>query len=88
MSLGYSTTLVRANGLAKQQLLGVRLGRVCIESGVSVARVAGHLGVSRQTVYNWFAGRRAPQKILTPAVQALLHTISNTLETAAKTASE
>lgn len=88
MSLGYSTLLIRANGFANQQLLGVRLGRACIEGNYSVTRVAKHLGVSRQTVYNWFVGNYSPQKILLPAVQTLLHTINNTLETAANPASE
>jgi transposase len=41
--------------------LGVALGRVAIRNGISVAHIAVKLGVSRQTVYNWFVGAHDPK---------------------------
>lgn len=61
MSVGYSLKLVHMNNEASDDLLGVRLGRVCINNDVPVIDVANRLGVSRQTVYNWFCGAKAPQ---------------------------
>jgi len=37
--------------------LGNRLGRWCIYHDFSVVRVSKALGVTRQTVYNWFLGK-------------------------------
>jgi len=61
MSYGYSNRLIELNKKADDHLLGVQLGRVCIERDVPVSDVAVHLGVSRQTVYNWFCGANAPR---------------------------
>jgi DNA-binding XRE family transcriptional regulator len=72
MGYGYSLRLIELNKRADRRLLGVRLGRVCIKHNISVADVASTLGVSRQTVYNWFIGGSNPQKTMTPSVQALL----------------
>lgn len=36
--------------------LGNQLGRWCVHRDFSVVRVAKALGVTRQTVYNWFMG--------------------------------
>lgn len=72
MGYGYSLRLIELNKQADRRLLGVRLGRVCLKHDISVADVASTLGVSRQTVYNWFIGETNPQKTIAPAVQALL----------------
>ena len=61
MSYGYSNRLIELNKKADDTLLGVQLGRVCIERDVPVSDVAVHLGVSRQTIYNWFCGVNAPR---------------------------
>ena len=61
MSYGYSNRLIELNREADDRLLGVRLGRVCIENDVPVSEVSYKLGVSRQTVYNWFCGANAPR---------------------------
>jgi len=61
MSYGYSKRLVQLNNKADQSLLGVRLGRVCIEYDVPVSVIAAKIGVSRQTVYNWFCGASVPR---------------------------
>jgi len=61
MSYGYSNRLIELNKKADDSSLGVQLGRVCIDRDVPVSDVAVHLGVSRQTIYNWFCGVNAPR---------------------------
>lgn len=58
--IGYSTGLVKKNKDADGKLLGVKLGRHCIKEGISVIDIARKLGVSRQTIYNWFIGKGNP----------------------------
>jgi len=60
MSYGYSQRLVEANKTADPSSWGVLLGSRCIEYGIPVSYVAGKIGVSRTTVYNWFWGARSP----------------------------
>lgn len=60
MSIGYSQRLVLANKKADSKSVGVRLGRFCIKHDIPVAVVAGALGVSRMTIYNWFSGDTNP----------------------------
>ena len=72
MSYGYTTRLNSLNKQADKSSLGVKLGRVCIKKEIPVAEVAFQLGVSRQTVYNWFQGTDYPHPDLTDAVKALL----------------
>jgi DNA-binding XRE family transcriptional regulator len=69
---GYSVKLVNRNSAANPALLGVRLGRYCIAQGISVTDVANMFGVSRQNVYNWFAGRYTPRGEVADKVQAFL----------------
>lgn len=42
---------------ADSQLLGVQLGRVCLNKDIPVSDVASFFGVSRMTVYSWFRGK-------------------------------
>ena len=67
MSYGYSLRLVELNKKAAELFdplpLGVELGRLCIAQGVSVIEVSETLGVSRQTVYNWFIGVHDPNVV-------------------------
>ena len=70
MSYGYTTRLSSINKQADKSSLGVKLGRVCIKQ--EVAEVASQLGVSRQTVYNWFEGTHFPHPDLTDAREGLL----------------
>lgn len=70
--IGYSLSLAKRNKQASTKLLGVRLGRVCIAKDVPVIEVANALGVTRQTVYNWFGGATSPAKDLESAVLKLI----------------
>jgi hypothetical protein len=42
---------------ANQNLLGVKLGLICVERDIPVTDVADFFGVSRVTVYAWFRGK-------------------------------
>jgi transcriptional regulator with XRE-family HTH domain len=67
MTRGYSQYTVDLNKSADKRQVGVALGRLCIAKRVPVAQIAERFGVSRQTVYNWFAGVHEPsQELLRP----------------------
>ena len=69
MGYGYSVRLLAINHAADSSLLGVRLGRMCLENNISVLDVAAALKVSRQTVYNWFCGTNIPNKKYVTAIE-------------------
>jgi len=75
MSYGYSQRLVEANREADAKSLGVALGRLCIEFGISVSDVADRLGVSRATVYNWFWGASVPDRTRSERIAKLMQTL-------------
>ena len=72
MNNRYSLNIVLANQEADQTRLGVKLGKKCIKLGVSVANIAVYLGVSRQTVYNWFIGAYDPKADVAIEITELL----------------
>ncbi len=76
MSYGYSARLIALNKEADSKLLGVRLGRICIKRNIPVSTIASKLGVSRQTIYNWFMGANNPQDQSVDAVHDLLKSFS------------
>lgn len=76
MSYGYSARLVKANEDADTTLLGVRLGRRCIEGDVSVKNVAEYIGVSRQTIYNWFSGVSSPLNQNVARVETFINSLA------------
>jgi DNA-binding XRE family transcriptional regulator len=63
------------NQKAEQNRLGVKLGKKCIKLGIPVAEVAGRVGVSRQTVYNWFIGAYDPKPELATVITQLLRNL-------------
>jgi transcriptional regulator with XRE-family HTH domain len=76
MGYGYSIRLIELNKEANPKLLGVRLGKVCIKKNIPVSEVASQIGVSRQTVYNWFIGSSNPQNLVVDAVESFLHSLN------------
>ena len=74
-SYGYSLRLVKLNNSASVVSLGVKLGRACIKNNVPVTEVAKRLGVSRQTVYNWFIGRSTPMGKTEEKIKTFLTTL-------------
>lgn len=69
---GYSLRLRDLNLKASKKLLGVRLGRACIKHDIPAMVVAEQMGVSRQTVYNWFRGVSNPGPNLTARVEQFI----------------
>jgi hypothetical protein len=72
MSKGYTINVYRANADADPQLLGVQLGRYCIDNSVAVSTVAEALGVTRATIYNWFVGGNIGKATHVAAIKAYL----------------
>lgn len=77
MSYGYSQRVVDANKGASKTLLGVRLGRVCIAKDVPVTDVAETIGVSRETVYNWFSGIHEPHQSFHAVINSFISYVNN-----------
>ena len=58
---GYTSSIIKRNkGADARGNVGVRLGRECIKRSIPASALADYLGVSRQTVYNWFNGDTVP----------------------------
>jgi len=72
MSYGYSIRLIELNKKANKRSLGVRLGKLCIKHDLPIAQVSIHLGVSRQTLYNWFEGVCEPHHTVSDKVEEYL----------------
>jgi DNA-binding XRE family transcriptional regulator len=75
MTYGYSAKTIRLNKEADKNRLGIALGQAAIKLGISVADVALTIGVSRQTVYNWFVGTHDPKERHTKAITKLLDSL-------------
>ena len=58
--IGYTYRIRTLNRSADKKNIGVRLGRHCIDQNISVSELMGLLGVSKQTIYNWFMGVHTP----------------------------
>ena len=69
---GYSYTLVKAVNAADPKLLGVRLGKVCIERNIPATKVATDVGVTKQTVYSWFTGTFKPRGVHVETLEKIL----------------
>ena len=72
MCYGYSLRLVRLNREADSSKLGVRLGRLCMQHDIPVAKIASRFGVTRVTVYNWFCGQTVPRSRVVPLIEAYI----------------
>lgn len=53
----YSVTFLLELKNADASLLGVQLGRLCVEANLPAVYVAKVLGVSRNSIYGWFRGK-------------------------------
>ena len=76
MTYGYSAKTIQLNKQADSSRLGVALGKAAIKLGISVADIATTIGVSRQTIYNWFVGSYEPDKRYTKNVTKLLNSFN------------
>ena len=72
---GYSIRVAEAVKEADGNLLGVQLGRACLARDIPVAAIAVDLGVTRQTVYNWFLGLSEPRGAISEAIRVYLNNL-------------
>jgi hypothetical protein len=72
--IGYSVRIRELNRKANKKSLGVQLGKHCIEKNIPVSHIVDVMGVSKQTVYNWFTGVHEPHQSYAPQMQAILLT--------------
>jgi hypothetical protein len=57
MPKGYSLLIANEIREANKSLLGVQLGKICLDRDIPVMDVAEFFDVSRVTVYAWFRGK-------------------------------
>ena len=69
--IGYTYRIRKLNRSADKTNIGVRLGRHCIDSNISVNELMELLGVSKQTIYNWFVGVHKPGPQQTTKIREL-----------------
>ena len=70
--IGYTLYLQRSNKLADGKSLGVKFGRHCIKNNISISKLSSEVGVSRQTLYNWFLGKHEPGPQHIPRIKEIL----------------
>jgi hypothetical protein len=78
MGIGYTFQLAKKLKAADRALLGVRLGRLCVRKDIPVSYIATELGVTRQTIYNWFHGHAVISPTSIPEVKKLMSRIRAT----------
>ena len=69
--IGYTYRIRTLNRSADKKNIGVRLGRHCIDQNISVSELMSLLGVSKQTIYNWFMGVHTPGPRQTTKIKEL-----------------
>lgn len=74
--IGYTLKIHRLNEEANEDLLGVQLGRFCIANDIPVSDVMEYFKVSKQTVYNWYAGINDPKGDNRDAIRKYLNKLS------------
>lgn len=72
MSQGYSLSVAEGIANADGNLIGVQLGRFCLDRGIPVSEVANALIVSRQTLYAWFSGAVQPRAGMEAAIRIFM----------------
>lgn len=78
MSQGYTIKVADAIKNADGSLIGVQLGLLCLKRGISVIEVASTLGVTRQTVYQWFCGETHPHERHLDAIKSWMDNLNET----------
>jgi hypothetical protein len=73
---GYTIRVAQGIKEADGNLMGVKLGRVCLAQDIPVATVAEALGVTRQTIYYWFLGRSEPRGPACEAIEAYIASLA------------
>lgn len=76
MAKGYSVLTIQEIKEANPNLLGVKLGKICVGRDIPVTDVAEYFGVSRVTVYAWFRGKMVVSGKHVEKVQLLINKLS------------
>ncbi len=76
MAKGYSVLTIQEIKEANPNLLGVKLGKICVERDIPVKDVAEYFGVSRVAVYAWFRGKMVVSGKHAEKVQTLIAKLS------------
>jgi hypothetical protein len=76
MAKGYSVLTIQEIKEANPNLLGVKLGKICVGRDIPVTDVAEYFGVSRVTVYAWFRGKMVVSGKHVEKVQHLINKLS------------
>ena len=76
MAKGYSILTIQEIKEANPNLLGVKLGKICVGRDIPVTDVAEYFGVSRVTVYAWFRGKMVVSGKHVEKVQHLINKLS------------
>lgn len=69
---GYTIRVAKGIQEADGNLMGVKLGRVCLAQDIPVSTVAEALGVTRQTIYHWFLGKSEQRGPACEAIEAYI----------------
>lgn len=72
--LSYTLELKRKIDNADGELIGVKLGKFCIDNNIPASKVAKTFSVSRMTVYQWFKGEVKPRPNKTLKIQEFIDT--------------
>lgn len=73
MAKGYSVLTAQEIKEANPNLLGVKLGKICVDRDIPVKDVAEYFGVSRVTIYGWFRGKMVVSGKHVDKVQTLIN---------------
>jgi predicted transcriptional regulator len=73
----YTIELKRNIDEADGSLLGVQLGKLCLENNIPVSKIASAFGVSRMTVYTWFKGEVKPRASKAAKIQEFIDKLTN-----------
>lgn len=69
---GYTLRIAKQIEEGDPDNLGVQLGRFCLDNDIPVLSIADRLGVTKVTIYNWFAGGTIRNPSHVAAVRAVL----------------
>ena len=75
-SKSYSILMLQAINDANPFLIGVKLAKICVKLDIPVKDVAEYVGVSPQTIRNWFFGQTEVSARHADKIEALVKKLS------------
>lgn len=82
MARTFSTKFLNQLAQNESATLGVELGRLCVDAGLSATHIAEALEVSKTSVYSWFRGAGIREKKLRD-VESLMRLLKQDMQTGA-----